>query len=165
MYAGSELRAVHFLCQHRQQLRSLLQKYSKIEKLYLVNIAHAAVISEFRQITSLVFEIEKYTQLENLVSLTHLQSLCIADCGCGGAQHFPWATFSAITYLSLGETLCSPDSRCKLPSALHVLHLVDLPGPDCLQDLPALTELHIATGYFSPEAMEHLTRLTNLAVP
>ena len=164
LYAGAEVRAVHFVCQDRQQLRTLLQKYSKIERLCLLNTAPAAVISEFRQIISLEFESDEYTQLENLVSLTHLQSLSIADCACGGVEHFPWATFSAMTYLSLGEIDCGPDSRCKLPSALQVLHLFALPGRDWLRDLPALTELRIDAGYVHPEAIEVLTRLTNLAV-
>ena len=168
MYAGAEVTAVYFRCRHRQQLISLLQKYSKIERLNLVNTTHAAVISEFRHIVALYFEVEDYydcQQLENLVSLTHLQSLSIQDCVCGGAEHFPWTTFSAMTYLALGKTRCSPDSQCKLPSALQVLHLSDLPGLDCLQDLPALVELHIDADHVYPEAIAHLTRLTNLAVP
>ena len=168
MYAGAEVTAVYFRCQHRQQLRSLLQKYSKIERLNLVNTTHAAVISEFRHIVALYFEIENYPnyqQLENLVSLTHLQSLSIQDCVCEGVEHFPWTTFSAMTYLALGRTRCSPDSQCKLPSALQVLHLCDLPGLDCLQNLPALVELHINAAHVHPEAIAHLTRLTNLAVP
>ena len=168
MYAGAEVTAVYFRCQHRQQLISLLQKYSKIERLNLVNTTHAAVISDFRHIVALYFEIENcpnYQQLKNLVSLTHLQSLSISDCVCGGAEHFPWTSFSSMTYLSLGETRCSPDSRCKLPPALQVLHLWDLPGHDCLQDLPALTELHVGADCVYPEAIAHLTRLTDLAVP
>ena len=168
MYAGAEVTKVIFRCQHRQQLRSLLQKYSKIESLFLVKTTHAAVISQFRHIVSLGIEPENCSdcvQLENIVSLTQLKSLRICNNICGGAQHFPWTTFSAMTYLSLGETGCSPDSRCKLPSALQVLHLWDLPGHDCLQDLPALTELHIEAGCVYPEAIAHLTRLTDLAVP
>ena len=165
--AGAEVTEVYFGCQDRQQLRSLLQKYSKIDTLYLMNTKHAAVISEFRHIVSVGFETENHNdceQLGNIVSLTHLQSLSVCDCMSGEAQHFPWTTFSAMTYLSLGETDCGPDSRCKLPSALQVLHLSNLPGPDCLQDLPALTELHVQGEYMCPEVIGQLTRLTNLAV-
>ena len=156
-----------FRCRHRQQLRSLLQKYSKTESLFLVNTTHAAVISEFRHIVSLGVASENLTdceQLENLVSLTQLQSLSIANCVSGGAEHFPWAHFSALTLLELGEIQCSPDSQCKLPGTLQVLHLLDLLGDDCLQDLPLLTELHIDAGYVLPEAIAPLTRLTNLVV-
>ena len=164
VYAGAEVTTVYFRCQHRQQLRSLLQKYSKIDRLYLVNTTHADVISEVENIVSLGFEIENRTdceQLENLVSLTHLQSLSINECVCQGAEQFPWTTFSAMTYLSLG---CSLDSQCKLPSALQVLHLSHLPGQDCLQDLPALTELQVDASDLYPETIAQLTRLTNLAV-
>ncbi len=70
-----------------------------------------------------------------------------------------------LTYLSLGPPRYRDDldPHCRFSSELRALHLWEIPD-EWMQGLSALQELHVCATAVTPEALQKLTMLTNLAL-
>lgn len=103
-------------------------------------------------------------QLLDLASLTQLHSLSSEDT-CEGIKNVPWTSFVGLTYLSLGPPRHSDDldPHCRFSSQLRALHVWEIPD-EWMPRLSALQELHVCISPVTPEALQKLTMLTNLAL-
>jgi len=167
--AGAGLTSASFQCRESFELKSLLTKYSGLCNLNLNNTRNVAVLKDFSQITCLVIDNTAIRdapvqQLSDLSSLTQLHSLSIEDT-CEGIKNVPWTSFVGLTYLSLGPPRHRDDldPKCRFPSELRALHLWEIPD-EWMPSLSALQELHVCVSAVTPEALEKLTMLTNLAL-
>ncbi len=127
------------------------------------------MLKDFLQITCLVIDNTALRdvpvqQLSDLASLTQLHSLSIEDTY-EGIKHVPWTSFLCLTYLSLGPPRYRDDldPHCRFSSELRALHLWEIPD-EWMQGLSSLQELHVCGTAVTPEALQKLTMLTNLAL-
>ena len=127
------------------------------------------MLKDFSRITCLVIDNTALhdvpvQQLSDLASLTQLHSLSIEDT-CEGIKNVPWTSFLGLTYLSLGPPRYRDDldPHCRFSSELRALHVWEIPD-EWVQSLSALQELHVCATAVTPEALQKLTMLTNLAL-
>ena len=127
------------------------------------------MLKNFSRITCLVIDNTAsrgtlIQQLSDLAPLTQLHSLSIEDT-CEGIKNVPWTSLLDLTYLALGPPRYSDDLDpcCRFSSELRVLHVWEIPD-EWMQSLSTLQELHVCISAVTPEALQKLTMLTNLAL-